>query len=64
MPLHFFYTTVQKSENDQKLKSRGPALKLVSLYDEPHSYIYYVPHAATRLGTWLTERPQHAWELG
>ena len=27
MPLYFFYTMVQKVKNDQKLKSRGPALK-------------------------------------
>ena len=27
MPLNLFYTTVQKSQNDQKLKSKGgPAL--------------------------------------
>ena len=26
MPLNFFYTMVQKNKNDQKLKSRGPAL--------------------------------------
>ena len=26
MPLYLFYTMVQKSQNDQKLKSRGPAL--------------------------------------
>ena len=31
MPLYLFYTMVQKSQNDQKLKSRGgggPALSL------------------------------------
>ena len=31
MPLNFFYTMVQESQNDQKLKSRGgggPALSL------------------------------------
>ena len=27
MPLNLFYTIVQKSQNDQKLKSRGPALR-------------------------------------
>ena len=27
MPLYFFYTMVQKVKNDQKLKSRGPALR-------------------------------------
>ena len=27
MPFNLFYTMVQKSQNDQKLKSRGPALK-------------------------------------
>ena len=27
MPLYFFYTKVQKSQNDQKLKSRGSCLK-------------------------------------
>ena len=26
MPLYFFYTMMQKVKNDQKLKSRGPAL--------------------------------------
>ena len=28
MPLYLFYTIVQKSQDDQKLKSRGPALTL------------------------------------
>ena len=27
MPPNLFYTMVQKSQNDQKLKSRGPALR-------------------------------------
>ena len=29
MPLYFFFTKVQKSQNDQKLKSRGPALNSI-----------------------------------
>ena len=28
VPLYFFYTMVQKSKKDQKLKSRGPALNI------------------------------------
>ena len=30
MPLNFFYTMVQKVKNDQKLKTRVPALNLVA----------------------------------
>ena len=33
MPLYFFYTMMQKVENDQKLKSRGPALKERFLFE-------------------------------
>ena len=33
MPLYFFYTMVQKSQNDQKLKSRGV---LPSLWLKPN----------------------------
>ena len=28
MPLYLFYIMMQKGKNDQKLKSRGPALRI------------------------------------
>ena len=33
MPLYFFFSMVQKSQNDRKLKSRGPALKKEEIHE-------------------------------
>ena len=59
MPLYFFYTMVQKVKNDQKLKSRGPALN--SRRGRPH----FLPFTEIASGCGKkTHKAQSAWRRG
>ena len=43
MPLYLFYTMVQKSQNDQKLKSRGSCLNLIPFFNIAQYLLFFLP---------------------